>query len=719
MKTAQGAISVDVSKFTSGIDNAKAKLASFGSSLSAVGSVARTTWKVFDFVTGVSERISIITKGAKDLQSIFNALPTAVKRVSDGFNNLKTFASQVGSILSKIPTPLKVIGASAVVAGVSLFGIVKALQAVSGATKSALSGISSVASGLSNMAKSATASVGGAVSGAFRGFLGLLKPIGLAVGGVGVAFGALDRFFKIGIMSAIEMGDEMKNLSARTGTSIPFLVDFQKILKNAGVSGMTGATAIQNLQRALTGVNADGEPTNDMIKRLGINLDEMAKMNEENKLVETGMAIRKLGNASERTTASFAMFGRAGASMNAVFQDPAFLELGKKQSQLGQSLAKNADNFSKISAKLRDSGSLFRGFFVEMAGAVAPSILEIFKLFDGGDMLTGFGAKLGEQIRFGFEVLIGAFKSGMLLNVLKATFETSVIVFKDLFERTAKFVSAYLNKLLSTDALEGLSSGLIDVFTGFAKVVGAMLLRAFETPIAYFQTGIEFAVLYATKAFDSLFKNFATIGRGFARGGAIGGAIASVSVLTSDKSLPDQKEFGNLLKERLESGVQFGLGEFQVNSRSADDGINQIALGAKKSFNGVKTGVDALIGANIKFGEQSKEVTDQLSKYKDMLSNVAVAGKASASAVGDVAGAEVLGAKVGKQSASGRGGVSDAVSSLRRIGGGGSAFSGRDPLIDIAKQQLSEAKAQTEIQRKELQKPRFPNTVGGVAVLSQ
>jgi hypothetical protein len=683
MKTAQGAISVDVSKFNSAIDSAKGKLSSFGSSLSTIGNSAKLAWKAFDAVANVSEKISTIAKGAKDLQSILNALPTVVKRVSDGFQNLKTFASQVGEVLSKVPTTFKVIGASAVVAGVSIFGVVKALQAVSGATKSALSGISSVASGLSNMAKSATTAVGGAVSSAFRGFLNILKPVGVAVGGLGLAFGALDRFFKIGILSAIEMGDEMKNLSARTGASIPFLFDLQKLLKNSGVNGLTGASAIQNMQRALTGINADGEPTNDMIKRLNLNLDDLNKMNVDKQLLSVLTTISKLGSEAEQTAALFSIFGRAGAGMKAILKDPSFLQLGTKQSQLGVSLAKNADNFSKISSKLRDSGSFFRGFFVEMAGAVAPSILELFKLFEGGDMLAGFGAKLGQQIRFGIEVLTGAFKSGMLLDLLKATFETSVIVFKDLFERTAKFVSAYLNKLLSTDALEGLSSGLIDVFTGFAKVVGAMLLRAFETPIAYFQTGIEFAVLYATKAFDSLFKNFATIGKGFARGGAIGGAIASVSVLTSDKSLPDQKEFGNLLKEKLENGVQFGLGEFQINSRSANEGINQIALGAKEAFNGVKTGVDALIGANIKFGEQSKEVTDQLAKYKGMLSAIAVAGKASAEGAGDVVGAEVLGAKLKK------GSPEAGISSLQKIGGGGGAFRAADPMVKESQKQTA------------------------------
>jgi len=686
MKTAQGSIKVDVSQFNSAVDSAKNKLLALGTSVNTLGSVVRTGFKAFDAIAGVSAKISLIAQGGRDLQAIFNALPTAIKRVSDGFQNLKTFASQVGEVLSKVPTTFKVIGASAVVAGVSIFGVVKALQAVSGATKSALSGISSVASGLSNMAKSATTSVGSAVSSAFRGFLNILKPVGVAVGGLGLAFGALDRFFKIGIMSAIEMGDEMKNLAGRTGASIPFLVDLQKLLKNSGVSSMSGAVALQNMQRALTGVNADGEPTNDMLARLKLNVDDLMKMTPEQQFLAIGTAISKLSTSAEQTAASFSIFGRAGASLKGVFKEAGFTELGTKQSQLGVSLAKNADNFSKISAKLRDSGSFFRGFFVEMAGAVAPSILELFKLFEGGDMLSGFGAKLGEQIRFGIDVLVGAFKSRMLFDLLRATFETSVIVFKDLFERTARFVSAYLNKLLSTDALEGLSSGLIDVFTGFAKVVGAMLLRAFETPIAYFQTGIEFAVLYATKAFDSLFKSFGTIGKGFARGGAIGGAIASASIVASDKSLPDQKEFANLLKERLENGVQFGLDEFEVNSRSANDGINQIALAAKKSFSAVKTGVDALAGASIKFGEESQQVTDQLQKYKAMLSAVAVAGKASAGVAGDVAGAEVLGARI-KSMSGGR--ASEGISSLQRIGGGGGAFRATDPIIKESQKQTA------------------------------
>ena len=708
MKTAQGAISVDVSKFTSGIDNAKAKLASFGSSLSTVGSVARTTWKVFDLVTGVSERISIIAKGGRDLQSIFNALPTVIKRVSDGFSNLKTFASQVGDVLSKIPTTFKVIGASAVVAGVSLFGAVKALQAISGATKSALSGISSVASGLSNMAKSATASVGGAVASAFNGFLSILKPLGVAVGGLGVAFGALDRFFKIGITSAIEMGDEMKNLAGRTGASIPFLYDLQKLLKNSGISSMSGAVALQNMQRALTGVNADGEPTNDMLARLKLNVDDLMKMTPEQQFMIIGDAISKLSTSAEQTAASFAIFGRAGASLKGVFKESGFAELGTKQSETGVALAKNADNFSKISAKLRDSGSFFRGFFIEMAGAIAPSILELFKFFEGGDMLAGFGAKLGEQIKFGIEVLTGAFKSGMIFELLKISFETAIIVFQDLFERTIKYIGAYMNKILSSDALSGIGSGLIDMFAGSLKALSGLLIASFQEPLIFFKNvfdniiqeivvGLAEGLVRSITPFGNILK---MLGVDFAEMVNVRGKLEGTGLIQSPENID--------IKNRENIGA--------LGQNLKDAGLNQIADGFKNMLNGAKNGIDAVTSASVEFEKQGEKARNATAGLVGQLSAVAIAGKASASAVGEVVGAEVLGAKVGKQSSSGKG-VNEGISSLRRIGGGGGAFSGRDPLVDIAKQQLAEAKAQTQIQKKELEKPRYPNTVGGVAIL--
>jgi hypothetical protein len=684
MKTAQGSISVDVSKFNSAIDSAKAKLMSLGSSLNAVASVARTTWKVFDFTAGVSERISIIAKGGRDLQAIFNALPTAVKRVSDGFQNLKTFASQVGTILSKIPTPLKAIGASAVVAGVSIFGAVKALQAISGATKNALSGISSVASGLSNMAKSATASVSGAVSSAFRGFLGVLKPVGVAVGSLGLAFGALDRFFKIGILSAIEMGDEMKNLAGRTGASIPFLYDLQKLLKNSGVSSMSGAVALQNMQRALTGVNADGEPTNDMLARLKLNVDDLMKMTPEQQFMIIGRAISNLSTSAEQTAASFSIFGRAGASLKGVFKEAGFAELGTKQSQLGVSLAKNADNFSKVSAKLRDSGSLFRGFFVEMAGVVAPSILDLFKLFEGGDILAGFGTKIGEQIKYGVEILIGAFKTNMIFELLKASFETASIVFTDLFERSVKYIGAYMSKVLSTDALSNIGTGLIDIFAGSLKALSGLLIASFQEPLIYFKN-----------IFDNIVQEVVV--------GLAEGLVRALIPFSKELKLIgiDVSEKLGVRKGLEKSGlIQSPENIYIKNRRNIESfgqnikntGLDQIAEGAKNMLNGAKNGLNVLTSANIEFEKQGEKARNATAGLVGQLNAVAIAGKTTAKTAGEIAGAEVLGSKTKSSRA---GGASEGISSLQRIGGGGGAFGG-DPLLKTSEAQL---KAQQETNR--------------------
>jgi len=685
MKTAQGSISIDVSKFNSGIENAKAKLSSFGQSLVKIGQVATAA---FESINSISAKIITISTAFDILKSAFNSAPSVFNAVRTQLSKLGQTFSQIIPIISQIPTPLKVLGVVAVTTTVSIYGVVKAIQVLAGVTKSAVSGVASIASGLGNMAKSASTAVSGAVLSGFRGLLNVLKPIGLAVGGLGVAFGALDRFFKIGITSAIEMGDEMKNLSARTGASIPFLVDFQKILKNSGVSGMTGAVAIQNLQRALTGINADGEPTNDMIKRLGLNLDEMANMTEEQKVLQTGIAIMKLGNASERTTASFAMFGRAGASMNAVFQDPAFLELGTKQSQLGISLAKNADNFSKISAKLRDSGSFFRGFFVEMAGAVAPSILELFNLFEGGDMLAGFGAKLGEQIRFGVEVLTGAFKSGMIFDLLKASFETAGIVLEDLLQRSFTFASNLLKKLLEADVSTAVLSGIGNAIIGSLSIIAGTLVKAFATPIAYLQAGIQ-------TAFESSLELLATKLPAVANLMGVGGFKGSGMEANFAERKADVSAFAD---ETITAGFE-----------NIASGVQTAVKGATDSFNILKNSLE-------EFPAQSEKARNATAGLVGQLSAVAVAGRAVSSGQGQIAGSEVLGAKVAK-STSGRG-VSEGISSLRRIGGGGSAFSGRDPLVEIAKQQLAEAKAQTQIQKKELEKPSATSTVGGFAVLA-
>lgn len=672
MKTAQGSISVDVSKFVGPLDEAQKKLQAFSSLLGSIGNAAKMSWKAFDAIAGVSKKISDIAQGGRDLQAIFNALPTIASRVSGAFANLKIVASQVGGIISKLPTSFKAIGVAGISAGVGVFAIYKSLSLVSSIGKGTINTLGSITSRLVSLGRAGLSGVGNVLSGAFNALIPVSKLAGVSIGGISLALGALDRFFKIGITSAIELGDEYNTLSKRTGASVGFLYDLGKVLQNNGVSSSYAGAAIGHMQRALTGVNELGQPTSDIFRRLKLNIDELRDTAPEKAIVKLGNAILDLKSPAEQTRAATELFGKAGASMLAVFKDEAFGKLAGGISSTGQTLQKNAENFSRIATQLRDSGSAFRGFFIEMAGAVAPEILELFKMFQGEDVLAGFGARLGAQIKFGADVLLGAFKTGMIFDLLKSSFEVASLVLKDLLVRTFQFGSTLLAKLLEADVSTSILSGIGMALTGGLSIISGTLLKALATPLAFFSAGIQTAFEKAIEFFAQKFPKTAGLM-------GIGGFKAG--------------SFAQNMAER-KAGIQ-GFADETIKA-----GFENIGSGIQEALAGAVDGAKILKDALKEFPPQSKEVQDAIADLTGKANALAVAGKPAQKAVADVTGEAELGAK-GKGIA--MKGV--AVSSLQRIGGGGVAFGGGDPLLKASQDQLFEQKQQTAILRQLVRNP--------------
>jgi hypothetical protein len=668
MKTAQGSISVDVSKFVGPLEVAKGKLEAFSSSLSAVGNIAKMSWKAFDAIAGVSEKISTITKGAKDLESIFTALPTIIGRVSGAFENLKVFTSQVGGIISKMPTWLKAVGAAGIIAGAGVYATYKSLSLIASIGKGVIGTIGSITSKLVSAGKGGLSAVGGALTSTFSALGSVAKGVAIGIGSVGAAIGITDQFFKIGIKSAIELGDEYNTLSKRTGASVGFLYDLGKILQNNGSSANAGATAIAHMQRALTGVNELGQPTADIFKRLKLDMDDLQKIDPSKSLVKTLQAILKLGSAAEQTRAVTEVFGKAGIALLAVAKDEGFSKLANGISSTGQTLEKNAENFSRISALLRDSGSSFRGFFIEMAGAVAPELLELFKMFQGGDMLSGFGKKLGSQIKYGADILLGAFKTGMIFEMLKASFEASGIILKDMLERTFTYTSNLISKLFESATLNALLRALKGYATasiGWLEVWGGGLIKVFATPLAFFSAGLQTAFEKSIEFFAQKFPKIAGLM-------GIGGFKAG--------------SFKENMAERKDAIMGFANDTIAGGFKNITSGMQDATSRVTDAFMILKDTLTA-------FPPQSEEAKNAIADLKGKLDALAVAGRPAEKAVEAVTGGVELGAKGGKLSNAMK---ETAVSSLQRIGGGGSAFGG-DPLLGVNEAQLSEQKQQTKL----------------------
>jgi methyl-accepting chemotaxis protein len=685
MKTANCALIADTSKFETPIERAKTKLVSFGATIKQVSSYAQVASGVFNKMVGFSEKINTIAgafrnvaDGVKSVQSIIQNMPSL-------FEKVKVTAQGAYDKIKSISPALAKIGVVAGVAGVAIFGVVKAVGALKGVGGGVFSSISSAIKNVGSVAGGVAGSIknvfGGAV-GALGGIVGLGAK---AIGGLGVALGALDHFFKIGIMSAIELGDQYDVLSKRTGASIPFLYDFGKILKNNGMDASTAGTAILSLQRSLGGVNELGQPTNEMIKRLGLNFADLQKLTPEQQLIMVVGAIKKLGSETEQTRALFEMFGRAGMNLKAVMKDEAFSKLGVNFSKTGENLAKNAENFAKISAQLRDSGAFFRDFFVTLAGSVAPSILELFAMFSkGGDFLSDFGTKVGAQLKFAIDVFIGAFKSGSILSTMNSVFEIATITFKSLLSRAFQYGSNVFGAIMNSNIIPTIMSSLLDGLIGTAKALTGLLIKGFEEPLIYFKDVFDNIVQEIVVALSEGLVNaiipfggiLSALGVDFAKMMDVRGGLEKTGLLLSPENI-HEKNTQNISK---------------MGAPLAMEGLDQAGNAFKALAPAITQTIDIITKSLGSFGDMSEEDSKKIQELTNHLKFQAEMAETSGKAIAEASGTAQLGAKEGSAKSAMSGA---AVSSLQRIGGGGGAFAG-DPLANAMTKQTKATEENTK-----------------------
>jgi hypothetical protein len=166
------------------------------------------------------------------------------------------------------------------------------------------------------------------MSGALRGAQGNLANFGsqvasLAASFAGLTAGALSLHGMVEkLFGALERGAGLAVLSRQTGQTVSDLVKLQAALKQAGLdSGMAG-TALWQLQRALGGVNEQGEPTKHVFQQLGLSLEHLQQMRAIEALQAISEKMAALPTPAARAFAAMQMFGRSGREMLALLADP-------------------------------------------------------------------------------------------------------------------------------------------------------------------------------------------------------------------------------------------------------------------------------------------------------------------------------------------------------------------------------------------------------------
>jgi len=200
------------------------------------------------------------------------------------------------------------------------------------------------------------------------------------------------------INEGFNFGSDMANLSTQLGISAGRATVLRQVFDDTGVGADSLKQTFTVMQKALGGVNDEGEPTNKMFAKLGLSMDNLKKLDAEGQFHAIGEAIRGVEDPGERVTALMGIFGKSGAPLARLFADDGALQ--EAEARLGglpAILDKNANAFNNVSTRLNALKMKTVGFWAGMAEGVLPMADSISRALDGID-LSGLGQKIGTAV---------------------------------------------------------------------------------------------------------------------------------------------------------------------------------------------------------------------------------------------------------------------------------------------------------------------------------
>lgn len=339
--------------------------------------------------------------------------------------------------------------------------------------------------------------------------LGAISKIGAVVGAAALAIGGALAF---GIKGAVEFGASLANLSARTGAPVKDLVILQKAFASVGIEPEKVGSAINKMQKALSGVNEEGKPTINALKSLGLTIESLRGKTPTEQFAAISTALSKIKDPADRAAIAMDLFGKSGGELNALFQNPDAIK-NAQQALGGQAdlLAKNAEKFHHVAEALANIGDKLRGFFVGIASGLVDKLTALADVLNGID-LSGFGKRIGDSISSAVNIVVNAFKQGKLGELvgltLKAGFATAGDYLIGVIQVAIKILAQSIGVIFSIDFFSAIELG----FAGVALKVAASFVEAFSDVTSFVAAGLSVGfqkALEILNKFTPFFTNLA------------------------------------------------------------------------------------------------------------------------------------------------------------------------------------------------------------------
>ena len=387
-------------------------------------------------------------------------------------------------------------------------------------------GLDQIGSGAVGMAKGLAAvpigllGRGAKLAGGFASALGQAVPYVIALGTAAVVgFGGL-------VHGGMESITTMSASARRVGLTTQQFAELSYQAKMTGTSVEMLEPALLKLNEHLVDASLNGGPAADTLKRLGLDVDQVAAKNPAEKLQTVRDAIRGIKDPAEQAAAAVALFGKSGAaSLN-------FLNLSpEKAAALNAELKKLGGSVNSVdAAKVVEANHAIEKIWVLLEGVgqqiaiqLAPAIEMVSTKFI--EWSTS-GSSVGEKVSVALEWIgsgVGLVADGaQLLKVgflgLQNVITTAAAYAVDQFVGVGQALEAVANlipgvKVSFGTFLESLADGLHKTAETQVKDFKAELAKAPPSEgIKSFFTGLTSAAKESAKAVDAVGNSSSTAG---------------------------------------------------------------------------------------------------------------------------------------------------------------------------------------------------------------
>jgi phage-related protein len=424
-------------------------------------------------------------KGLTDAQRAAVGLGAAQKQIADSAASTTLKFNELSGVFAVLPGPL-------------------------GSIAGRISGIASASEGLSRIFAGGLRS---GISNLVGSFTALINPVTLALGGI-TAFAAGAASVARGLVSLEDRVEKLGNLADQLGTSFEFVQTLEEAGKRTGVSIEAVSSAFGKLQRTLADGGEEGEKANKALSRLGVTVDDLAGLSEDDKIRLLGRQIAAIEDPAERSAAAVALFGRQGLTLIPFFNN---LERAEAAMQRFGAAISDVDKdridqlgfaFDDIGTALTGLGNAllvpFAGLVEGISNAIANAIGAVTNAIRPLlERITPALDALGQRFTAWGEAIFAASQEATLsLQAFGAGFSAVFDLLSGLLDGLLPGLQAYYDAIVSTvlqlakvfsdssrailDAVNGLISafaqlfGFGEGFAGVGEAIGAAFGKVYS-----------------------------------------------------------------------------------------------------------------------------------------------------------------------------------------------------------------------------------------------